>query len=608
MLLVKKNSKRVGICSALLVLQAIVDLVFSVIFDMTDQYFDFGMFNLRNDAFGILESIPVNFVTFYAGLFFCVLYIVYGSRILKRDKKITQGKRSKWYSLGVAALGLIMTTVSLFAYNPLKTDKYEEMLNGKQTSAYASYGMIGNFVNELANATVFKKRQNMSSEQVENFIYAEESKPTQHFGVSKGNNVVVVLVESFEWFSFIADEIAFNRLPIEEEQLAELFPNLTKFYNSSVVGNNFHSREKTDIAETLSIMGCYPTDSYVNYNYDENVMPQTMPILLKELEDANIQARSFHNGFKTFYNRKQVHDSFGFESLTDMYDMEKMSQASVANGGEQTFVNSMVSGTRNLDYEMINTCKDLMFPTDKRFYTFITTITMHGVYYERENLALEQERLSAIYPLTEESTEEEELLWHYVSTVINFDRALGCMMEDLEKKGLLDNTTIVLYGDHNTYYHDLSNYVKDIHGYETENCFTDLYRVPLMIYDQNLEHEVINKFACTADIVPTLLDLLGIKYFSNVYFGNSLFSQKESVLYSRAYDYFLRKGIIGRSVNSILYRNDELVTFAAMESFKRDATALVEKIRYCDFIFEEDYFANRSHYKKYFAKMKELNS
>ena len=35
---------------------------------------------------------------------------------------------------------------------------------------------------------------------------------------------------------------------------------------------------------------------------------------------------------------------------------------------------------------MIQVCADKMFPTDQRFYTHITTITMHGQYSHRKNL------------------------------------------------------------------------------------------------------------------------------------------------------------------------------------------------------------------------------
>ena len=57
----KSNVKRFVMCSILLAIQAVADLAFAVLYDMTGQYFDYGMLNLRNDAFGILESIPMNF-------------------------------------------------------------------------------------------------------------------------------------------------------------------------------------------------------------------------------------------------------------------------------------------------------------------------------------------------------------------------------------------------------------------------------------------------------------------------------------------------------------------------------------------------------------------
>ena len=50
---------------------------------------------------------------------------------------------------------------------------------------------------------------------------------------------------------------------------------------------------------------------------------------------------------------------------------------------------------------------------------------------------------------------------------------------------------------------------------------------------------MIKKFMCTADIVPTLFDLLGINVYGNLYFGHSAFDIQDSVLYSRAYDMFI---------------------------------------------------------------------
>ena len=633
-LLLRDNRARLVVGAVMLVLQGVLDLIFAAIFDMTGQYFDLGMLNLRNDAVAALESIPINFFAFYAAVFCCTAYILYGLRGLRESGqyKAKRSKRSPWFYGMVSVLGASVLVGSFYSYYPAKTDRYDEMIRGEAGNAYAAYGMIGNLIGEIGNA-LKGEESTLTEHEAENFLYAKKSTPTEYFGASKDKNVVMLLSESFEWYAFLKNDEYPNALDFTDEELAALYPNLTQFYNESVVATNFHSREKTDISETMSLLGSYPTESYVNYDYYENVMPNTVPNILKML-DPDIQTRSFHNGFKTFYNRDKAHLTFGFESLTDMYDMEDISNAAELAGGEESFYNYESEGELNLDSEMIETCKDMMFPTDKRFYTYITTITMHGVYYERENLAAVREEVAAVLgervPLEEEN-KNANVLYHYMVTAKEFDNALGAMRKDLEDKGLLDDTLIVLFGDHNAYYQQLSNYVKDIDGYDTERNFTDLYNVPLMIRDSSLEPQTIEKFCCTADIVPTLLDLLGIKYYTNLYYGNSIFSDTQSVLYSRAYDIFLREGIVGKSVADIIYNNyqvladgqktvetpseEEDFTFYVtqaeydeiMGSFYTDAVALVEKIRHCDYIFEKNYFALERNLAQYKGRMLTLN-
>lgn len=607
-LIIKSNLKRFIFCSIFLVLQAVLDMSFVVIYDMTGQYFDYGMLNLRNDAFGILESIPMNFIAFYSAMFFCVFFVIYSMRIMRKQKYVENSKSEKYCYIGLIIAGIAIMSVTLYSYNSTKVDKYHKILYNKQKGNYSSYGIIGNVINEFSKGLIFNTFEGLSEEDIDSFIYDEVSEESDNFGISKDKNVVVVLVESFEWFSMINSEEYPNGLGLSEEDLEYLFPNLTKFYNESVVMSNFHSKEKTDISETISILGSYPTDAYINYDFKENTIPYTVPNILRAQEGEDIQIRSFHDGFKTFYNREQTHKIFGFESLTDMYDMYDISDELVKSGeaSEPTMHDYMSNGERNLDSEMIRTCRDMMFPADKRFYTYITTITMHGLYYERENLAPERKKLLEVYKVKDEEDEMEQVMINYVTTVMEFDEALGNMMGDLEDKGLLKDTIIVLFGDHNAYYQQLSNYAKDIDGYDTDKYYTDLYKVPFMLYDSNLGHQVVDKFTCTSDIAPTIMDLLGIRYYSNMYYGHSVFSDEESVLYSRAYGFFAGEGVVAQSLRSILYKSDT-VTPEYMDYFESQAKILVEKIKYCDQLFYRDYFKDKEHYERFEEKMKEIN-
>ena len=46
---------------------------------------------------------------------------------------------------------------------------------------------------------------------------------------------------------------------------------------------------------------------------------------------------------------------------------------------------------------------------------------------------------------------------------------------------------------------------------------------------------------------------------------------------------------------------------AKMEAFDKDAQALVEKIKYCDYIFGKDYFANEGNFAQFKGRMLTLN-
>lgn len=595
--LIKNNTARFYTSAAFLLVQGVCCIFCIVLYEMTGTLFDFGMFNLRNDAMGILESIPLNFLFIFTYLVVFILYWIFGKRFLI---KIEKPKKSKlWYYIPSACIVFFMclngTTAYLTNYKVNNAD-YVSRLYSDGKGNYKSYGMSANFVNELYRGFFFNKVKLGDVDELEDFIYQEVSTPTSNYGISEGNNVVTILVESMEWFSFIQDSSLYpnGHSGLTEEQLDYLFPNLRSFYNNGVVLNNFYAREKTDISENLSIIGSYPTNAYINYDFPNNTIPFSLPNILKTLDEDIVQ-NSFHNGFKNYYNRNTEHKSLGFESFTAAEDLYKMGMTNWAS-----------KGNRNLDSEMINAAKDEMFPTDKRFNTYITSITMHGMYYERDNLKKWYEKIDSINAIPKSDDENHNNFRNYVAAVMEFDCALGLIIEDLDNKGLLEKTTITIFGDHNTYYQGLSNYVKDIYGYKDDN-YTNLYRVPCIIYDNNLSHQIIDKFTTTTDIVPTLLDLLGISYYSNLYFGHSVFSETESILYSRAYNIFLDKELYFNSLNSIHYKSKK-VDSSYLKEIENKAKTLLTKLEHIDRIFYHDVFSNEDRYNTFINKMKTINN
>ena len=87
------------------------------------------------------------------------------------------------------------------------------------------------------------------------------------------------------------------------------------------------------------------------------------------------------------------------------------------------------------------------------------------------------------------------------------DYAVGVMRQTLEQKGLLDDTLVVLYGDHgdDCWTHGYKGGM--IHGTEP---YTGIIATPFAIRDPGLEPGVRADLASTVDIAPTCLALLGI--------------------------------------------------------------------------------------------------
>ena len=190
----------------------------------------------------------------------------------------------------------------------------------------------------------------------------------------------------------------------------------------------------------------------------------------------------------------------------------------------------------------------------------------------------------------EESKENEEAYLRYKryqAGIMDLDVGVNRLIHGLQEDGELDNTTFVFYADHNAYYSQQSYRMKEIPTSEywnlkhynipffiwSGNCMdlnvnTDLYQgveytneeikevsdgkvssiyegafyYPLS-FDCGKESEggkKITKFCNSFDILPTLLDLLGYDFNSNLYQGRSLFVKDESVFVSREAGIFVK--------------------------------------------------------------------
>lgn len=584
--LIKNKIWRQVTSTLFLIIQMVIDTAFIFLYDSNGTVFEWAMFNQRTDAFGTLETFDLQ----YGYIAICLLVIAlptfFSCRKLYKDYKnnvILRNDYSKNKVIAdifvMVACLVVVVLVPIIETNNSKETIYTDRLYSETANNYQSIGMVSNGIYQIISGKTVVNISDVSD--VDDFIYEEKIDKSNYYGVSKGNNLVLILIESGEWYPFT----------LYPEYTETLYPNLTKFMKEGLVATNFYQKEKTDVSEAFSVLGNYPTGKYVNYDFADNSYPYALPSLLKHYNE-NMVVKSYHANYGSFYNRYDLHKSWGFESLTGIDEMKEY-------GVEDTWKHKL--GERNLDSITFDKMKSEMFPKDNDFFTFILSFTMHGYYGKRETLEPYYKILDECGILTDISDKNDEYLKTYMAALMDYDKAVGEMMNYLSDTNQLDDTTIIMFSDHNTYYNSLSYYAKDIE----EKYNSELYHIPMIIYDKKLTSKYVSengnnkieKFTTTSDIVPTVLDIFGLDGWKNLYFGNSIFiPDKESIVFSRNYGIFISDKLVGYSLKSLKYKSDDL-TKKELKDFEDRALVHLKKLEYVDKIYYTDYF--KDHEYKY---------
>ncbi|MCK9431379.1 MAG: sulfatase [Candidatus Omnitrophica bacterium] len=112
-----------------------------------------------------------------------------------------------------------------------------------------------------------------------------------------------------------------------------------------------------------------------------------------------------------------------------------------------------------------------------------------------------------------ELTDEDVRFWRalYDEKIKDVDERFGFFIDALDKMGLLENTIIVLFSDHGTEFYEHKRFD---HGF---SLYEELIRVPLVFrLPQTRGGAVITGQVRAIDVMPTVLDLLGIKVSDQV--------------------------------------------------------------------------------------------
>lgn len=322
------------------------------------------------------------------------------------------------------------------------------------------------------------KPLNLSPEE-KNQIYSwlvgqEENLPDNKYkGSLKDKNLLIIQVESLE-----------NFVIGKEVDGQEITPNMNKLLKNSLYFNNFHEQTykgTTSDAELITNTSLLPVrDGSTFFRFPNNSYPSSLPNLLKKRGYSTVAA---HADKGSYWNWVNALSSIGYDKCFDITAFEKDEKIGMGLSDESFF----------------KQLADIINKQGKPFLNFAVTLTNHGPFVlpdEYKTLHLEDEL-------------DKSILGKYFQTVRYTDKQIGMLLDELDKKGILDNTTVVIYGDHegiNKYYADEVEKLPEKYHFALEN---DL-RVPLIIYSKNIKGEVFDTTAGQVDLLPTLAYLMDI--------------------------------------------------------------------------------------------------
>lgn len=323
-----------------------------------------------------------------------------------------------------------------------------------------------------------------------NYIYGSLKKDNEYTGILKDKSVIFVMMESID--SWIVDE---NTMPTLKGMM-DTGMNFTNRYSP------FFNGGQTINSEFSLNTGMYAiSDKETIYDMDDVDYPYSVANMLKK---AGYKVNSFHANTGDFYSRTDFHHRLGYDHHYSALDMQK---AGLLDKNKNYFSDSTFISDDKL--------YDLFVPDDK-FLSFMTTYSAHLEYIEDNRVYKTIDHDLKNYGYT-----DEEYIYRVLAN--DTDKFLSKLLEKLEKDKKLDDVVIVLVADHYSYGYSDSDYVAL--RKETINDRKELQKTPFVIWSKDLEHEEIDTILDTADILPTLLNMLGIDYNPNNYLGDDVFSE-----------------------------------------------------------------------------------
>ncbi|MBE6789085.1 MAG: hypothetical protein E7539_05395 [Ruminococcaceae bacterium] len=584
-----------SLCAVVYLVEYFVNRFFKVFYDINTIFGGAGHLadGFVDETLALIFSFDGLFKIF---LYFLpvVLYIIFGRRFLSAERT---DKFKKSFAVLVAVFVHIITVlcVSLSSvYGPIYNKEYnfqsavgnfglftglrldiQNYIFGSSSESFENTD-IGSVSSESASSESVSKPEEYGFNQLELDLEGGSttkikelneyvstltaSKKNQYTGLFKGKNLIMITAEAF------TAEVIDPTLTPTLYRLATKGINFTDYYQPASAG--------TTGGEYQNIFGMLPTAGGMSFkNTADNLNYYTMGSQLNRL---GYYGKAFHNNSHTYYSRNVTHINLGYSDGFMGY----------GNGMEE-FVKKRWPQS---DLEMI--AGTLPTYIDQQpFNVYYMSVSGHSGYTRTGN-AMTAKNWEKVKDLA-----YSDQVKGYLAANLELENALAHLVNELENKGIVDDTVICISTDHFPYGLDqngkLGNmpYLSELYGYNVTN-YIERDHSRLILWSGCLEKMdpiIVDSPTFGLDIVPTLSNLFGTEFDSRLLPGRDVLSDAPALVFNMNYDWKTDLGTYYSSKGTFV-PNDE--TAEIPEGYvSRIKTIVRNKIRYCSGALSSDYFA-----------------
>lgn len=405
--------------------------------------------------------------------------------------------------------------------------------------------------------------QNASSDYIQLDTYVQSqtaSLQNEYTGLFKGKNLIMISAEAFS-----AEVIDEERTPTLY-RLATKGINFTDYYQPASAGTT--GGEYENIFGMLPMLG--------GSSFKITATRNNYLTIGSQLNRLNYNGWAFHNNDYTFYDRDKTHNNLGYSNGFMGY----------GNGMEEYVTNQWPQS----DLEMIEGTLPLYIDQEP-FNVYYMSVSGHNGYSVSAN-AMAKKNWDRVKDL-----DYSDEVKGYLAANMELEDALTYLVNELEEKGIADDTVIVLGADHFPYGLDynasLGNmpYLSELYGYNVTN-YLERDHNRLIIWSGCLEDDdpiIVDDPVFSLDILPTLCNLFGVEYDSRLLPGRDVFSTTSPLIFNTNYDWKTDKGTYLSWTNTFTPKDENtVIPDGYVEKMK---TIVSNKIKYCDAVLKLDYFS-----------------